>query len=402
MSDAQQPVILCISTYEKGQAFLREVARSGVGVMLLTVEKLKDANWPKDILSEFFTMPEDLPLPQVITTVSYIARHHRIDRIVALDEFDMEMAAALREHLRLPGMGASTTAYFRDKLAMRIRAQRAGIAVPEFTPVFNYEDLRDFMEAVPGPWLLKPRTGASAIGIKRVEKAEHVWRMLDELGDEQSNYLLERFIPGEIFHVDGVSWNRQVLFAAIHQYGTPPMQTMHEGGVFTTRTIHRDSRDSRMLEVLHETLVPTLGLVAGVTHTEFIRSDADGRFYFLETAARVGGAFIAELVEFATGINPWIEWARIEVAALREEQYELPRTQDNYAGSILCLAKQPEPDTSMFDDPEIVFRMSKHHHAGLIVLSESAERVRLLLEDYAPQFLDRFCAVEPVPDKPTA
>lgn len=55
-----------------------------------------------------------------------------------------------------------------------------------------------------------------------------------------------------------------------------------------------------------------------------------------------------------------------------------------------------------YDDPEIVHRLSKHHHAGLIVRSESAERVEKLVQAYGVRFLDEFCAIEPVPDKATA
>jgi len=36
----------------------------------------------------------------MIHAVSYMARTVKIDRIVALDEFDMERAAELREHMR--------------------------------------------------------------------------------------------------------------------------------------------------------------------------------------------------------------------------------------------------------------------------------------------------------------
>ena len=57
---AHQPELLCISTYEKGQAFLREAARLGCRVTLLTVHKLRDADWPKEVLAGFGTMPEEL------------------------------------------------------------------------------------------------------------------------------------------------------------------------------------------------------------------------------------------------------------------------------------------------------------------------------------------------------
>ena len=399
---AERELILCYTTYEKGQAFIEECARQGCRVLLLTLDKLRDADWPRDAIDELVTMPDGLDREQITNTVSYLARGRRIERIVALDEFDMEMAAHLREHLRLPGLGLTTTAYFRDKLAMRIRADQAGILVPEFTPVINYDDLRVWMEHVPGPWLLKPRAEASAIGIRKVHSAEEVWRTLDQLGDRQSYFLMERFVPGEIFHVDALAWDRKVIFSAASQYGKPPMQTMHEGGVFTTRTIDRASKDATALTSLNATLVPALGLLRGVTHAEYIRSDADGRFYFLEVAARVGGAFIAELIQYANGLNLWAEWARIEIAAMRNEVYKLPRLTSDYAGSVLCLAREAEPDTAAFQAPEVVYRMKRHHHAGLIVRSPKAERVRLLLEDYAAQFAEKFLAIEPVPDKPTA
>jgi len=394
--------VLCYTTYVKGEAFMREAARQGCRVLLVTLEKHRDADWPRDILEEIITMPEGLTLDQITNTISYLARGRRINRIIALDEFDMETAAHLREHLRLPGMGRTTTGYFRDKLAMRIKADQGGILVPEFTGVINYDELRDWMDKVPAPWLLKPRTEASAIGIRKIAQPEDLWRALDELGDRQSHFLLERFVPGDIFHVDAITWGGKVIFAAASQYGKPPMQTMHEGGVFTTRTIDRASADSLALTDLNARLVPELGLVRGVTHAEYIKSHADGRYYFLEVAARVGGAFIAELVEYANGLNLWAEWARIEIAAMRGIPYELPPVTEAYAGSVLCLAREAEPDTSAFDDPEVVHRLKRHHHAGLIVRSLDPQRVKDLLEGYALRFADQFLAVQPVPEKPTA
>jgi len=393
--------ILCISTYEKGQAFMRQCAAMGCKTVLLTVDKLKHADWPRDVLEDLLTMPADLSIDAVIRTVAYMARGWKIDRIVALDEFDMETVAALREHMRVPGMGRTTTAHFRDKLAMRFEAQRAGTLVPEFSPVLNYDDLRVYMANVPGPWVLKPRAEASAIGIRKIHDSEQLWRTLEELGDRQSYYLLERFVPGDIYHVDAITSERQVVFAAVSRYGKPPMQVMHEGGVFTTRIAPRGGADTQELTALNARLIPAMGMVRGVTHAEYIHAK-DGKFYFLEVAARVGGAFIADVVEFATGVNMWAEWARIEVCSMRGEAYVLPYTKQDYAGSVLCLARTADPDTSIFDAPEIVYRMKKRHHAGLIVHSADPEKVRELLEDYSVRFAETYLAVAPVPDKPTA
>jgi biotin carboxylase len=394
--------LLCISTYEKGQDFLRQCAEMGVRPTLLTVEKLREGDWPRDILEDIAFIPEDLSTERLLNTVSWMARGRRFDRVVALDEFDQETAAAVREHWCIRGMGLTTTAFYRDKLAMRTGARAAGFLVPDFCRVLNYDELREYMAAVPAPWLLKPRTSASALGIRKIQEPEQLWRTLDELGDRQSTFLMERFVPGDIYHVDSIISRGQVVFSVVHKYGKPPMQVMHEGGVFTTRTVDRGSDEWKELTKLNAALAPSLGMNRGVTHAEYIRAHADGRYYFLEIAGRVGGAFIADLVEASTGINLWREWARIEVCDLLGEPYELPETRAGYSGSVLCLAQTSEPDTAAFTAPEIVFRMKKHHHAGLIVRSPEPERVRELLEDYAEQFARLYLASMPAPEKPTA
>ncbi|MDT5261066.1 MAG: hypothetical protein QOC61_70 [Acidobacteriota bacterium] len=400
LSDKRPLTVLCLVSFEKGQEFMRECKRQGCRVLVVTMEKLRDADWPRESVDEFFFMPEDFALDALTRAVSYIARTREIDRVVPLDDFDVETAAALREHLRLPGMGDTTARYFRDKLAMRVKARDHGVLVPEFVHALNHERVVEFACRVPLPWVLKPRAEASAVGIKKVSSAEELWPLLDELGDRQSFYLLEQFVPGDIFHVDSIVSNREVVFTAVSKYGKPPMEVAHGGGVFLTRNISRQSADAQSLELLNHELLRTLGIVRGVTHTEFIKG-GDGRFYFLETAARVGGANIAEVIEAATGINLWREWARIEVAG-EQGHYEVPSGREDYAGIVISLARQQWPDTSAYDDPEIVFRLNKRHHVGLLVASQDAARVDELLNSYARRFLEDFSATLPSPDKATS
>ena len=173
------------------------------------------------------------------------------------------------------------------------------------------------------------------------------------------------------------------------------------GGIFTTQKIPRQSADAQALESLNRQVINALGLVRGVTHTEFIKSRANGLFYFLETAARVGGANIAEAIEASTGLNLWAEWARVEIAG-EDAQYELPPHRDDYAGVIISLARQEHPDTSAYDDPEIVYRLNKPHHAGLVVASTDPQRVAQLLEVYSRRFYEDFYTTGPPLDRPNS
>lgn len=401
MPESRPLTILCISSYEKGQEFLRTCKAMGCRVLLLTVEKLRNADWPREAIDEMFFMPEELPAQDLIHAVSYAARSQPIDRVVALDEFDMENVSSLREHMRIPGMGLTTVRYFRDKLAMRARAKEAGLPVPDFVAILNYDAIREFMSRVPAPWLLKPRAQASGIGMKKIYKPEELWPWLDQLGNKQSFYLLEQFIPGSVFHVDSVASERNVLFAEPHAYGTPPLDTSHQGGVFTTRTLPRGSAGAQALLALNREVLEELGFIRGVTHAEFLKTHSDGKFYFLEVAARVGGAYISNVVEAATSINLWREWARLEIGA-GLQPYQLPAVSQNYAAVILSLARQETPDTSTYIDPEIIYRVKKYHHAGFILRSPSQQRLEELLDSYSRRFETDFLARQPVPERPTA
>ena len=400
MSSLPQRTILCITSYEKGQAFMCEAKRQGSTVYLLTVEKLRDADWPRDQLAEIFYMPSLFHEQDMIYAVSYLARNHPLDRIVALDDYDVEMAAALREHLRLPGMGDTTARYFRDKLAMRVRAQDRGIRVPEFVHVLNYDRLRDFMARVPPPWVLKPRSEASSLGIKKINSPDELWPTIDTLGDRQSYYVLEQYVPGNVFHVDSIVSEKEVVFAEVHGYARPPFDVMHGGGLFVTRTLPREAEDAAALRVHNKQLLEALGFVRGVTHAEFIKGQEDGQVYFLECAARVGGANIVELVEASTGLNLWAEWAKIEIGG-EDVPYELPLHRSDYGGLIISLAKLEWPDLSGYTDSEIAWRMKRRDHAGLIVRADNPQRVQDLLDSYVPRFFNDFHATLPAPDKPS-
>lgn len=403
MSRHEPFTILAIASYEKGHAFLRQAKREGARVFLLTSLSLKDtARWPRESLDDLFYMPDEAKvwnLEDTIKAVSYLARKEPIDRIVALDDFDLEKAATLREHLRLPGLGESATRRFRDKLTMRMTAAAAGIAVPDFIHVLNHARLAEFAGRVPAPWVLKPRSSAGAMGIRKIHSEGELWSALEQLGDEQSHYLLERYVPGAIFHVDTILHRGEIRFAIASGYGRPPMDVAHGGGVFTTRVLERGSAVEQALLALNRQTLAALGLESGVSHTEYILGHEDGRLYFLETSARVGGAHIAELVEFATGINLWAEWARVEVAG--EEPYEVPPAREDYAGLLVSLARQEWPGTSDYQDPEIVWRLDKKHHVGFIVRSPSHARVGELLDSLAARVQQDFSAYAPPRDRPT-
>ena len=401
MNSPNRPTVLCLASFFKGNRFFQRLHEEGCYVILITSDKFKDEDWARRYIHEFHSVASFEDRTALIHGTAWLLRNRRIDRIVALDDFDVEVAAALREHFRMPGLNDSNSRFFRDKLAMRIKARELGITVPRFTPVFHHPDVARFLEEVPAPWLIKPRGEASAVGIKKLKSADEAWAAIHELGDRQSFHVLEQMIPGDLYHVDSLMQDGKIAFAEVGRYGRPLLEVAHEGGIYVTRTQPRDSKESRMLLEANAAVLQGFGLHRGASHTEFIIGRDDGKAYFIETSARVGGANISEMVEAATGVNLWSEWAKLEIEG-EGFAYKAPRTRQEFGGVVISLARDEDPDTRSFTDPEIIERLKKKNHIGFVLRSPKQERVEELLKAYLDRIAREFHASLPAPPKSTS
>ncbi len=392
---------LCISNYFKGSDFLTYLKNQGNKVFLVTSEELQNKPWPWDHIDEVFYMPGkdlDWDLDTLLQGVGGLMKENKIDRIIALDDYDVEKATYLRENLRIPGMGQTTGRYFRDKLAMRIKAKNEGINVPAFSPLFNNDEINEFADTVEAPWVLKPRSEASAHGIIKVHDKDSLWSHIDELGDNRLSYLVEQFKPGDVYHADALNYGGKVLFCTVSRYLATPMEISQGGGIFRSANVEYKSEDDVEIQKANKAVMKAFGMQAGATHTEFIKSHETGEIVFLETSSRVGGAHLAEMVEAASGVNLWGEWAIIEDRLAKGGDYKLPKVQKGYAGIVLTLASVEKPDLSSFNDPEVCFQVPLEYHAGLIVKSKDRKRVRELLDDYAQRLGDGIASVAEAPE----
>ena len=403
----KQPfTFLCICTYFKGADFLLACKAEGNNVILLTDRKLADKPWPFEAIDELLFVDDNANTFGVYQTlielVSDFLRTKNIDRIVALDDFDVEKGALLREHFRIPGMGQTTARYFRDKLAMRVQAQSEGVKVPAFSSLFNDVKLTEYLENTSPPLVIKPRSEASAAGIKKVYSFDEAWNQVHSLGGQRHDFLIEQFKPGDVYHIDSLTLNGKVIFTQCNQYLNTPFEVAHGGGIFRSITVEYGSKDEKALKSLNLAVMKAFGMQFSASHTEAIKCHEDQQFYFLETASRVGGAHLAEMVAFASNINLWKEWAKIETAMANQTAYELPKVEKDYSGIIITLSSQQWPDYKPFDAPEVVWTMHEEYHIGLIVKAKTQARVRELLDEYANLIRTLgLHASAPAQDKPT-
>ena len=399
--------ILCIASFFKGEDFMRGAKEAGCIVYLVTSSQLRHAEWPRESLDDIFFV-DDIDgvkghwnMQEVIGGLAWLMRTKPIDRIVSLDDFDVEKGAELREHFRIPGMGQTTCRYFRDKLAMRMKAKELNIRVPQFNSLFNDIDVNHYLDTVAAPWLIKPRGEASATGIKKAHSKMEAWEIINALGDNRHQCLIEQFRPGDVYHADALSQDGKVIFCRVSRYLSTPMEVAHGGGVFRSMTVEFDSDDDKKIQKLNVDVLHAFGLNYSASHTEYIKDRETGEFVFLETSSRVGGANLAEMVEYSSGINLWREWAKLEVAVAKDEKYKLPKIRKDYAGIVVSLSRHQHPDSSGFVDNEIAWRMKKEYHIGLIVQSKNQQKVLELLDNYTERIFSDYHASAPVPNKPT-
>ncbi len=396
--------IVCIASEHKGNDFFEECYDAGWRVTLVTREKLLDSQWSWTSLSEVRTVKNDAKTEDYVRAVTNIAGMRKINRVVGVDEFDVLTAAKAREHLQIEGIGNSFALRFRDKLRMRNMAAKLGVPCPEFTGAFHPDEVNEFLDRIPAPWIIKPRTEVNAFGIRKCRTKDEIWQTLIELDarhtwrDHPSQFLIERFVEGAVFHVDSVVEGGKVVASGVSRYGTTPMKVSQAGGVFTTFVLPHKSKERRELEKLNKQLLKSFEYERGVAHAEFLQCAETGKFYLLEVAARVGGAYIADVLEQASGFNLWREWAKLEISD-KANPYKPPKIRRDYAGIALCLANEEKPDTSHYTEAEIICRVSKPKHVGLIFHSPKYERIEELLKVYTEKFTRDFLAVAPTKER---
>lgn len=376
--------LLCISSRFKGVDFLHEAKRLGCSIYLITDIANRHKPWPREILNDIFFVDEQdetWNIPNLIKAVSYLARTIYFDKIIPLDDTDFDKAAALREHLRVSGMGETRMRYFRDKLAMRDKAEEDDILIPEYCHVLHYDRIKAFTSMVPPPWVFKPRFKDAAEAYLKINDMNELWDKILSLQDEQSYYILERFIPGHIYHVDSVIYNYRICYAGVHEYGRPLMDVTQKGGIMTSSTVATGSHEEKVLLQLNEKVAHSMGMKHGILNVEFIRSKHDGRFYFIKSSGKVGGNYLAELVEASTGLNLWREWAKIEMSTSDEFSYTCPNWEKKPAMVIRFPSAHPPEMSQHIQHPAIVWRQVSHNHVTIVIRTTTYEELDIVRKE---------------------
>lgn len=213
------------------------------------------------------------------------------DVLIARSEFDLVIGAQLRERFGIPGETVQQVMPYRNKLMMRELAEQSKIAQPEFYSIEAFLKRDDLV----GRFVLKPHGDAASNGIT-VGDCLEVKQAIAQL-DYPDTYLVERFTPGKIWHVDG--WRQagriracvpsQYLGSCLEYAEGAPLGSVQQP---LTKGVFAFTQD----------ILDALGGSDGSFHLELIEFEP-GHYHFLEVASRVGGAGVAETFALRTGVN---------------------------------------------------------------------------------------------------
>ncbi|MFO0847920.1 MAG: hypothetical protein U0871_05060 [Gemmataceae bacterium] len=87
-----KPAVLAVASYFKGNRFLEQVQAGRVSDVPAHRREGLTEPWARHALDDVFAVPDFHNRRNLTNAVAYLWRTQRFDRIVALDDFDIEVA----------------------------------------------------------------------------------------------------------------------------------------------------------------------------------------------------------------------------------------------------------------------------------------------------------------------
>ncbi len=235
------------------------------------------------------------------------------DRVVCLWEPGVILAARLREALGVPGMGVEQARLFRDKDLMKQAVAAAGVRVPYHRRATTAAEVREGVEAVGYPAIIKPIDGAGSMDTFRVDDAAELEAALKRLG-HVATVNVEEFIDAEEFTYDTVCAGGSVLYEHVGYYRPRPLVARTLEWISPQTLSLRDIDTEWVKDGVQQghDVLAALGFQTGFTHMEWYRK-SDGEVVFGEIAARPAGARTVDLMNYNSDIDLFGGYAEAEL-----------------------------------------------------------------------------------------
>jgi biotin carboxylase len=236
----------------------------------------------------------------------FAGRYGRIDRVASHNEHWLELEAAIRENVEVPGRTVAQTARIRRKSLMKSSFVEAGLDVAPGRVVHSLDEARDLVGQIGYPVIAKPDRGVGASATYKLHDENELAQFFER--KPAVDYFMEAFVEGRIVTFDGLADARgAVVFSMSLEYSRNIMEVVAEDDhvyYYTQRELPADLISAGTASVA------AFGLREQFFHFEFFRTPA-GRLLGLEINARPPGWPTTDMFNYANDADAYREWANI-------------------------------------------------------------------------------------------
>ena len=260
------------------------------------------------------TVLDDYDAPSVTGLIHAACERVRAGALISLTEADVIRCATVRERLGIIGQDTASATAYRDKYVMKSHCSLAGIKTAAMA---RADDDNGLARLAAGAEMLvvKPVRGVAAKNTYVAHSLGAVRHLLDEIG-HPSDFLVEEFVIGDMYHVDGLMLDGKVIQSWPSRYLYQQWQTMYEAKPNLSAMLPADDPLTERLNATTANVVTALPPAAGLhaLHAEYFVRD-DDRIVLCEIASRTGGAGIVEAYERSFGVSLYGEPLRQQLGA---------------------------------------------------------------------------------------
>ncbi len=276
-------------------------------------------------------------------------RDHSLSGVLSFSESGVIAASLVARHLDLPGNPPRAALRARNKYLMRQTLQQAGLPTPPFHLVRTASQIHALLREAGQPMVLKPISGSSSYGVTRLTPEHSEAQIASRLDDvstyireyrqhnpqypfefwlppqglgipaedvfsPEEDFLLEGFIPGQQFSVDGLACGDQITCLGVIE-----IERIRDSAYFMEYeewmpTRLGPEREHEIQQVVTQA-VRAIGLERSCFHCE-VKVNPEGVFV-LEIAARRGADNISDFLQQVLGIDIYEEGVRLACGETR-------------------------------------------------------------------------------------
>lgn len=211
--------------------------------------------------------------------------------------------AAVANALELPGIRYVDAEAATNKIKMRKRLKKFGVPIPEFLPIWSIQDVRDALDFLKFPLVLKPSDNMGARGVIRINNAEQIQKAFQHAKkySPTGEMILEEYMSGQEVSIDALIWNGNVQIVGIADRLIEKEPYFIEIGHNMPSQLSPEIR--HQLEQVMKQGMKALGLNFGAAKGDIILTEEGIKV--VEIAGRLSGEFMsAYTYPLSTGVFP--------------------------------------------------------------------------------------------------